>query len=514
MSDLFNNLIVFDLANNHQGSVDHGCAIIKAMGAQAQKHHVKAGLKFQFRHLDTFIHRDHQHNSTAKHILRFLETRLQRSEYEIMLKAIQDSGMLSIATPFDEASVDMLCAMGIDIIKIASCSATDWPLIEHIAQADKPVICSTGGLTLEAIDDLRCFFEHKGVDCAFMHCVALYPTPTEHMQLNQIRILRKRFPETTIGWSTHEDPNATAPVQIAYANGARMFERHVGLATQAIKLNAYSSTPEQVDQWLTALHEAQALCGAKTGRPPAPEGELDSLLSLQRGVFARETIPSGSLLTREMVYFAMPAAPGQLLSGDFRSDIRAQQNIKEHQQVALEAVAMPPEAPEMVIKHAIHDVRAMLNEAKIYLNTDFRIEYSHHHGPENFRKTGAVLINVVNREYCKKIIVQLPGQAHPEHFHKRKEETFQVLSGELNLWIEGRKRVLYPGDTCLVQPGTWHSFHTTTGCIFEEVSTADLPNDSFYKEKHINAMKREERKTVVKHWGRFELVDKMATRAS
>ena len=42
-----------------------------------------------------------------------------------------------------------------------------------------------------------------------------------------------------------------------------------------------------------------------------------------------------------------------------------------------------------------------------------------------------MLINVINREYCKKVLVQLAGQMHPWHFHKRKEETFLVLWGEL-----------------------------------------------------------------------------------
>ena len=44
--------------------------------------------------------------------------------------------------------------------------------------------------------------------------------------------------------------------------------------------------------------------------------------------------------------------------------------------------------------------------------------------PENFLKTGATIINCINREYCKKILVLLPGQSHPAHFHKKKEETF------------------------------------------------------------------------------------------
>ena len=48
--------------------------------------------------------------------------------------------------------------------------------------------------------------------------------------------------------------------------------------------------------------------------------------------------------------------------------------------------------------------------------------------------------------------MQLPKQKHPSHHHKLKEETFQILSGTLNVRIDGKKKILRPGDTCLVLP--------------------------------------------------------------
>ena len=152
-----------------------------------------------------------------------------------------------------------------------------------------------------------------------------------------------------------------------------------------------------------------------------------------------------------------------------------------------------------IIKSAIHEVKALLNEARIALNSEFEVEYSHHYGIQKFRETGAVIINCINREYCKKIIVQLAGQAHPAHYHQRKEETFQVLHGVLHVSVEGHVRALQPGETCLVQPGVWHSFWTDTSCVFEEISTTHFNNDSYYKDKRINKMDRSERKTIVDH---------------
>ena len=46
---------------------------------------------------------------------------------------------------------------------------------------------------------------------------------------------------------------------------------------------------------------------------------------------------------------------------------------------------------------------------------------------------------------------------------------------------------------------------TDDGVIFEEISSRDYDNDSFYEDKTINKLARAERKTVVDHWGRFQI---------
>ena len=369
------------------------------------------------------------------------------------------------------------------------------------------MIFSTGGLGVSDIDDLVSFFDHRGVDYAIMHCVSIYPTPDDLCQLNQIDQMIKRYPGRTIGWSTHEDPNDTVPVQIAVAKGARMFERHVGVATETISLNAYSSNPEQVDAWVNAYKKARVLCGVNV-RPPSSATEVEAIDGLKRGIYAKKALKKGTVLTSDQVYFAMPCEDGQLSSGDWKDGIVLNDAVKPDGAVSIAAVTLPEVPEHHYLKEALHDIKAMLNEASVPLNSDFEVEYSHHYGMKRFREVGAVLINCINRSYCKKVLVQLPGQGHPTHFHKRKEETFQVLYGELKAVIDGHERILRPGNTCLIQPGVWHSFSTETGCIFEEISTTDYPNDSFYRDKNINKLERSERKTVVDHWGRFQTTEK------
>lgn len=502
----FRDLFVFDMANNHQGDVEHGLKIVREIGAVARKHGVRGVMKFQFRQLDTFIHPKHQKDSKAKHIDRFLSTRLDRDAYQTLLDAVREEGMYAMCTPFDEESVDVITDMGFDFLKIASCSAKDWPLLEKSAAAGMPVIVSTGGLEMHHIDDIVSFFDHRGVAHAIMHCVSIYPIPDDEFHLNKIDILRRRYRKHVIGWSTHEEPDNVLPGQLAVAKGAQMYERHVGVETDEIKLNAYSSTPAQVDKWIAACLYAKQLGGPK-GTRDIPAVEQESLDSLRRGVYLKKNVKKGAELKREDVYFAMPYEDGQLESGHWQTGIVCTADMSKDAPVMPDQISVPQKPSYLVLKDAIHEVKALLNEARIELNSEFQIEFSHHYGIEHFRETGALIINCINREYCKKIIVVLPGQKHPVHYHKRKEETFQVLYGVLETEVDSHRRTLHPGEVALVQPGVWHRFWSEGGCVFEEVSTTHYNNDSVYNDRRINEMAREERKTVVEHWGRFEMMD-------
>ena len=500
----FKDLFILDMANNHQGDVEHGLNIIRSFAKVVKDHDARAALKFQFRQLDTFIHPDHQKHSDHKQVQRFMSTRLSWDKFQVMLDAVRANGMVTMCTPFDEASVDIICDMGFEVIKVASCSGKDWPLLEKVADADKPVIFSTGGLTTRDIDNLVSFFQHRGVHFAVMHCVAIYPTPDHNMNLQQIALLRSRYPGVHVGWSTHETPSDMTPVQLAVALGAELFERHIGIATDKAPLNAYSSTPEQIAQWILTKQRAQVLCGPKE-RQPASETEQNAIDGLKRGVYAKRNLRKGSSIESDQVYFAIPYIDGQLDSGRFKPGITCKEDFAANAPILEDTVDLPEVEDELVIKHAVHEVKALLNEAKIRLGPEFKVEYSHHYGIASFLETGAVLIECISRDYCKKLVVQLPGQKHPSHYHARKEETFQVLYGELECTVDGHYRKLVPGESVVVMPGVWHAFWTESGVVFEEISTRDYENDSFYEDKSINKLSRAERKTVVDHWGRFQI---------
>lgn len=494
---IFDDLFIFEMANSHQGSVEHGIDIIKEMGRIARKHNIKAAVKLQYRNLDTFIHPDYKGRTDVKHIPRFMSTRLNFEQFSQLVDAIRDEGLIAMSTPFDEDGIDWCMDQGIDVIKIASCSALDWPLLEKASTTGKPLIISTGGKSLSDIDKLYNFFTHKKCDFAFLHCVAEYPAPFEHLQLDFIDRMNKRYRDVTIGYSGHEAPDDNTVPMLAIAKGAKILERHVGLPTETITLNAYSMNPAQADKWVEASLMAKTICTTKKENDKyISQEELDSLNSLMRGVYCKRDIKKGEVLSINDVFFAMPCNSKQMNSGEFYEGIEVSRDYAKN-----EELHEPKKiTPTKIARSVVHDAKGMLYEAGIALGEEFEVELSHHYGMQHFRQTGAIIISVINREYCKKLIIVLPGQKHPVHSHKVKEETFQLLYGDLTVDIEGKVKELRPGDMQTVLRGEKHSFTSSKGAIFEEVSTTHVRNDSYYQDSKISRLDPMERKTVLRKW--------------
>ena len=158
-------------------------------------------------------------------------------------------------------------------------------------------------------------------------------------------------------------------------------------------------------------------------------------------------------------------------------------------------------AEEYLVRSYIHEVKAILNYNNIKIKNNFDLEISHHNGIKNFKKTGCFLFNIINKNYAKKLLVMLPNQSHPLHFHKQKDESFHIISGKLVSYLNNKKKILKPGDILHIKKNSWHKFEALKeGCIFDEISTTSYKNDSFYKNRTIKKLSRDDRKTYINSW--------------
>lgn len=310
---IFEDLFVLELANNHWGKLERGLKIVQDFGRVVRFNGTKAAMKLQFRDVDRFIHKDYRHRSDIRYIKKTLDTHLGWDAYATLVKAVRENNMITMATPFDEVSVDKCVEFNLQIIKIASSDIKDWVLIEKIATTGKPVIASTGGSTLKDMDDLIHFFNKRRIPFALNHCVSMYPSEDHEVELNQIDFLIDRYPDNVIGYSTHEYKDWRNSVMMAYAKGARTFERHVDIEMDGVAVSPYCSKPENVDEWFKAHKKAQEMCGPPgSAKRLAPEKEVRYLDALVRGVYARRDLPAGHVITDNDVYLSIPLLQGQI----------------------------------------------------------------------------------------------------------------------------------------------------------------------------------------------------------
>ena len=318
MSEIFDGLLVLELANNHWGDVERGLRIIAQFAQVARFNNVRVGIKLQLRDVDTIIHKGFRERTDIRYIKKTLDTQLPPEAYKTLVDAIRKTGCIPMATPFDERSVQRCVELQIPILKVASYDINDWFLLEAIAATKRPVIVSTGGASLKDVDDIVTFFANRSIPLALNHCVSLYPSEDHELELNQIDFLRARYPDNVIGFSTHEYHDWSSSMLMAYAKGARTFERHVDIEEEGFVVSKYCSLPHQIDTWFKAFLRAQRMCGAPgSHKRICSDREIAYLDALVRGVYARRDLPAGHVIEHgaaewDDVYLAVPLQKGQL----------------------------------------------------------------------------------------------------------------------------------------------------------------------------------------------------------
>ncbi len=134
------------------------------------------------------------------------------------------------STPFDEKAVDFLEQLKCPIYKVASFEIVDIPLIKKIAQTKKPIIISTGMANLKEIElAFKTAKKNGSTDITLLYCVSNYPSNYSDFNLNNIKILKKKF-KCKVGLSDHSLDNKVAIGAVAL--GATVIEKHIALKNQ------------------------------------------------------------------------------------------------------------------------------------------------------------------------------------------------------------------------------------------------------------------------------------------
>lgn len=222
-------LIIAEVGQNHQGELATAREYVKIFAAAGAD-----VIKFQTRNNRYLFSQDAYDASYDSENAFANVYGLHREKLELKpewLPILKEDcvryGAKFMSTPFDEPSLELLCDIGVDILKVASFDLGNLPLIHRIAKKRRPVVISVGGGKIDQIRaSVRLLLEHVS-EVAVLHCVSEYPCEYNRLGLDNIEMLMQEFPECAIGVSDHFNGTLSGP--IAYLKGARVFEKHVTL---------------------------------------------------------------------------------------------------------------------------------------------------------------------------------------------------------------------------------------------------------------------------------------------
>jgi len=487
-------LFILEMANNHKGSVTNGKHIIQNFyDITKQFPEFDFAFKFQRRNLENIIHPDFEDNENFPYLQKFKGAQLSEEELKELVDYAKFFGYKTICTPFDEVAVDEIKKLNLDYVKIGSCSILDWPLLNKIAELRLPVIASKGGITTQDVDKVVTFFQHRNIPLSLMHCIGLYPPNKSNLSLNVIDMLRDKYPNLNIGYSTHENPADTYydivnTIALSVAKGASIFEHHVTIDD----INKYSLTPNEYISILNATKETIEKCTISN----TDKKQRQKLNTFKRGAYLTKPVKAGDIITRDILSFYMPIKDDNHITAfDCEKYTRfiAQKEMCKNEDLSwnsVEAYSVKEQLQE------IHDkVQTILQDSHIHYHKPTQIEISHHYGLDKFGRYGMSILNIVNEEYCKKLLIIFSGQENPFHYHKIKKETFCILAGKVDIYVNDKKYNLTPGDTLTIKPGDKHKIFGNSNAIIEEISSTHKASDSFYIDEHIN--NNYDRKTLI-----------------
>jgi N,N'-diacetyllegionaminate synthase len=215
--------LIAEVGSNYDGHIERAIEYIKAVSASGADM-----VKFQTLRKEKLVApKIWTKDSCDENLVykNFSNLELPEEWHFVLKQTADEQGIEFISTPFYMEAVDLLEKVGVRTYKIASGDITFLPLLTAVGQTGKRIILSTGGSSLDDIEQALNILRQAGAgEIVLLHCVSNYPPQWNEMNLRSIVTLKETF-GLPVGISDHT-PGYIVPLA-AVALGATVVEKHV-----------------------------------------------------------------------------------------------------------------------------------------------------------------------------------------------------------------------------------------------------------------------------------------------
>ena len=296
---------IAEIGHNHQGSLETAremFRVAKACGADAVKLQKRNNRRlFTSAAYDKPYEHTNSYGTTYGKHREFLE--FDWVEYLELKAYAEEIGITLLATAFDFSSADFLEKLDIPAYKIASGDLKNIPLLTHIAGFQKPMILSTGGGTMGDVNRAFDAIMPINQQLCVLQCTAGYPAKFDELNLSVITTFRERFPNVTVGLSSHD--NGISMAVAAYMLGARVIEKHFTLNhTWKGTDHAFSLEPTGFRKMVRDLNRLHSAIG--DGAKRVYDSEVAPITKMGKKLVAARDLPLGYTIRQEDLAIKSP----------------------------------------------------------------------------------------------------------------------------------------------------------------------------------------------------------------
>ncbi len=305
IEDNSNCYVIAEVGHNHQGKIELAKDMFKAAkecGADAVKLQ-KRDNRGLFTAVGYNKPYDNPHSFGATYGEHREALEFGEAEYKELQAYAAELGVTMFATAFDFASADFLEKLNMPAYKMASGDLKNIPLLTHVAKFQKPMIISTGGGTMEDVNRAYDAIMPINQQLCILQCTAGYPAEFDQLNLSVISTYRERFPNITVGLSSHD--NGIAMALAAYMLGARVVEKHFTLNhTWKGTDQAFSLEPIGFRKMVRDLERVKVAIG--NGVKQVYDSEKAPIIKMGKKLVVARDLPAGYAIQREDIAIKSP----------------------------------------------------------------------------------------------------------------------------------------------------------------------------------------------------------------
>ena len=299
VGDYLDPYIVAELNTSHFGDLD----IAKEMILQAKKCGCDCVKLQSWKSESLYSKKFYESNKMAKRF--FDKFSLSPDQIKELLIYSNEISIDLTSTPYSIEEAEFLADQEyVPFIKIASMEINNLKYLDQLGRLGKPLVLSTGMASFKEIKTAMSILKKTGnKNLIILHCVSIYPSKVETINLNNINGLRDTFPEYPIGFSDHTE-GKTAPIA-ATALGACLIERHFTLNKKKIGFdNQMATEPHEMKSIVEGCREANLSLGSFLRK--VTNEEINQRVNMRRSLISNKSIKKGSLIKEDDIIMKRP----------------------------------------------------------------------------------------------------------------------------------------------------------------------------------------------------------------